>query len=187
MRIVSGKHKGKKIDYISDSTTRPTKDAVRESIFNILAHAPWCEVDIKGSTILDVFAGTGSLGLEALSRGATKGYFIEQDKAAINVCRKNIESMDMQNIAKILNFNATKLPPRPENIEVADLVFLDPPYSKNLGEEAIVSLIKGNWVSNNTIYVLEEAKNSTINIPNNFEIIEERSYGITKIIFIKNI
>lgn len=183
MRIVGGKFRGKKIEWVSDAKTRPTKDNVRESIFNILEHAPWAD-GIEGKQILDIFAGTGAMGLEALSRGAANAVFVDIDRKAIELCRQNVTALNAQNQSRIMAQDALKLGQRPETISQADVVFIDPPYGGDLGQQLLVLLQQNNWLAEDCICVLEMAHDRPETIPESFTILDERKYGISKIVFI---
>jgi len=184
MRIVAGLHKGKRISYPEGDKTRPTRDKVRESVFNILEHAPWSD-GLEGARVIDVFAGTGALGLESLSRGAEEVIFIEQDRFALSCCEENIKNLRVAEQSKIIKKDALNLSFRSEHIEKRDVIFLDPPYRKDLGEKALEQLIKGDWIAEGATVVFEMAKAYPEQIPSQFELIDERNYGIAQIKFLK--
>ena len=186
MRIVSGLYKGKKIDFPRGEQTRPTKDRIREAIFNILSHASWCEIDIEESHVIDVFAGSGSLGFEALSRGAIDCIFIDSDYEAENCCINNAESMHVSSKCKVIREDIRSIKYRPENIIKRNLVFLDPPYSQDLGINALKELYSRDWLDEEAIIVLEMSKKHPEHIDNEYILLEERNYGITKVCFLKH-
>lgn len=179
MRIIAGRFKGKTLDAPKGLTTRPTSDRVREALFNVLEHgAPG--VDFEGARVLDLFAGSGALGLEALSRGARYGLFIEDDAGARGAIRRNVEAMGLTGITKIWRRDATKLGPA-GNLAPFGLIFCDPPYGKGLGERALASAVEGKWIAPQAIAVLEERAGLTPAWPAPFEEIDRRRYGDTEI------
>lgn len=184
MRIVAGINKGKRILYPDGEKTRPTRDKVRESVFNILEHASWSN-GLKGTRVIDVFAGTGALGLEALSRGAEEAIFVEQDRFALNCCEKNIQNLSVDDQSKIIKKDALILPQRSECFERRNLIFLDPPYKKDFGNKALAQLINGDWVAEEASIVFEMAKSYPEQISSEFEVVDERIYGIALIKFLK--
>ncbi len=179
MRIVGGKWRGKKLENIGSQVEtkefRPTLDRVKESLFNILIHGPY--PNIAGKRVLDLFSGTGSLGLEALSRGADKACFVELNRSALKILKTNIANFHLGEEVKVFHGDATKL--RRNLDESFGLIFLDPPYNKGLGELALSSASQGHWISKGSIVVWEE--NSAIKVPSGFELIETRFFGKTKI------
>ena len=179
MRIVGGKFKGRVLLGPTSLTTRPTSDRVRESLFNILTHGiP--NFDIEGCRVLDLFAGTGALGLEALSRGAKFCQFIEEDSEARGIIRNNADICGAIGLCKIWRRDATDLgdclPQSP-----FDLVFIDPPYNKGLGEKAVTSLVSGQWLSSNAIIVLEEAEKADVQEITGLTLLDTRAYGDTQV------
>lgn len=181
MRIVGGKYKGHAIHGPSSTATRPTSDRVRESIFNILAHGI-DGFDLEGTRVMDLFAGTGALGLEALSRGAKFCQFVEEGTEARGVIRRNADSLGAIGLCKIWRRDATKLGPcAPQS--PFDLVFADPPYNKGMGERALVSLIEGQWLTPGAVVVLEEAEKAAIADVAGLSRIDQRTYGDTAVHF----
>jgi 16S rRNA (guanine966-N2)-methyltransferase len=157
MRIIGGTLKGRAIKTPEGRTTRPTSDRVRESLFNILAHAPWSP-GIEGRRVLDLFAGTGALGFEALSRGAAHCLFVETDEAARGIIRTNIDSFQLFGRTRVHRRSATDLGPRPgTTAEAFDLVFLDAPYNMGLSEAALQSALKGAWFAPQAVVIVETA------------------------------
>ncbi len=183
MRIVAGKFRGAMLVAPKGDATRPTSDRVREALFNILEHGIE-DFDIEGARVLDLFAGTGALGLEALSRGAKYALFIDDAAEARGLIRRNIENLQLTGIAKIWRRGATKLGPA-GNVDAFDLVFLDPPYGKGLGEEALKSVHEGGWIGTGGIAVFEEQAHAEIDVPEGFEELDRRVYGDTQIIFLR--
>jgi 16S rRNA (guanine966-N2)-methyltransferase len=179
MRIVAGKFKGREIIGPASTATRPTSDRVRESLFNILAHG----VDgfsIEEARVMDLFAGTGALGLEALSRGAKFCQFVEENAEARGIIRKNADAYGAIGICKIWKRDATDLgdcaPQSP-----FDLVFADPPYNKGLGEKALHALVKGEWLAPGAVVVLEEAEKATVQDVEGLTLLDTRTYGDTQV------
>ncbi|MHB1110468.1 MAG: 16S rRNA (guanine(966)-N(2))-methyltransferase RsmD, partial [Devosia sp.] len=150
MRIVAGKFRGKNLFSPSDETIRPTSDRARESIFNILSSRLGPNLD--GSRVLDLFAGTGALGLEALSRGAASVVFVDTGAAARGLIRDHIEAFGAGGVAKLLRRDATDLGPA-GTMGPFNLVFLDPPYGRGLGEKALASLAAGKWLAPDAVIV----------------------------------
>jgi 16S rRNA (guanine966-N2)-methyltransferase len=179
MRIVGGKLKGRSIRPPSDAAIRPTSDRVREAIFNILTHGiDGC--DIEGARVLDLFAGTGALGFEAISRGARFCQFVEDATEARGLIRSNADALGVIGLVKIWRRDATNLGPCAPQPGF-DLVFADPPYSKMLGEKALVSLAKGTWLNAGAIVVLEDAAKASVREVSGFTLLDRRDYGDTQV------
>jgi 16S rRNA (guanine966-N2)-methyltransferase len=181
MRIVGGRLKGRSLAAPSGHATRPTADRVREAIFNILIHG------IEGLTIadarvLDLFAGTGALGLEALSRGARFCQFIDDTAAARGVIRENADALGLIGQCKIWRRDATRLGPCAPQPPF-DLIFADPPYGKKLGEKALASLVSGGWLAPQAVIVLEEFVSAEVALPAAITLSDRRVYGDTQILF----
>ena len=184
MRIISGSFKGKKILEPKDNKTRPLKDLTKESIFNIISHSNKFKISFINSYILDLFSGVGSFGIECLSRGVKKVIFIENYPGVITLLKKNLFSLK-----KIQNYEIIEKDIYNENIFLKlnnkfDIIFLDPPYKhKNL--ESLLNEINDNKILNkNGIIILHRHKNEKDFLPSSFQIIEEKVYGISKIIFL---
>jgi 16S rRNA (guanine966-N2)-methyltransferase len=186
MRIVGGEQRGRALSSPTGVQTRPTSDRARQAIFNILEHASWRKRDLlDGADVLDVFAGTGAMGLEALSRGARHGVFIERDPAAARVCEDNIRALGQGARAILLKFDATKPPSRPAHLAVRSLVFLDPPYGKGLGAKALTALAAADWLTPGAVCVLEMARKEPEEIPEGFLLHDERNYGVARVAFLE--
>lgn len=185
MRIVGGQFRGSRLAAPKNDAIRPTSDRVREALFNILEHGV-ADFEVESARVLDLFAGSGALGLEALSRGAKYGLFIDNRAEARGLIRRNIESLQLTGIAKIWRRGATKLGPAGK-VEPFDLVFLDPPYGKGLGEEALASVQEGGWIKAGGIAVLEEDARSEIELPASYEELDRRTYGDTQIVIMRAI
>ena len=179
MRIVGGNFRGRALVSVGKgdekNRLRPTSDRVRESLFNVLEHGQF--PDFEGARVLDLFAGTGALGLEALSRGANHVTFVEKGRVGQQIIRKNIEQLQCVDCCKLLGKDATKLG---ENQgEPFDIIFLDPPYGKGLGERALKAAYSQNWIQNQSLIVLEEGRE--ISLPSEFILRDVRKYGDTYI------
>lgn len=182
MRIIAGKFRGKTLLSPSDDAIRPTSDRARESVFNILASR--LSPNLDGLKVLDLFAGTGALGLEALSRGAATVVFVETGAEARGLIRDHIEAFGAGGVAKLLRRDATALGPA-GTMGPMDLVFLDPPYGKGLGEQALASLRDGNWLAKDATIVLEESVDIPVVLPDGFVLDDRRDYGAAAVHFIR--
>ena len=185
MRIISGNLKGKKIELPSDKSTRPLKDLTKESIFNIIQHSNLCKLELKKSNILDCFSGTGSFGLECISRGAKKVIFIENYEPAIQVLEKNITNLKVQNLCEIYRSNISNFF-KNHNGSKFDLIFFDPPYKFKEINNIFKIIYENNLLDKNGIIILHRHKKSIEKLPVNFNQIESKIYGISKIIFYKS-
>ena len=178
MRIVAGRFRGRPIAGPKDEGVRPTSDRVRESLFNILQHGVE-GFSLAGARVIDLFAGTGALGLEALSRGAAFCLFVDDRVEARALIRTNIEALQLTGATRIFRRDATDLGPAGTMTPFA-LAFLDPPYGKGLGERALHS--DGGWLAANALVVLEERAGVEIALPEKFAQIDRRSYGDTQVL-----
>ena len=185
MRIVSGAFRGKALAAPAGSATRPTSDRARQAVFNILEHAPWAP-GLRDARVIDLFAGSGALGLEALSRGAAFCLFVETDAAARGAIRENVETMQLFGRTRLHRRDATDLGLRPGADGPAfSLAFLDPPYAKGLGETALARLSEGGWLTPGAVVVFERgADEAEFSLPG-FEILDERTYGAAKVWFLR--
>jgi 16S rRNA (guanine966-N2)-methyltransferase len=184
MRIVGGQFKGRAIAAPPGRDTRPTGDRAREAMFNILAHAPWSP-GVEGARVLDLFAGSGALGLEAMSRGAAFALFVETDAAARGAIRDNVEALGLFGATRIHRRDATDLGVKPAGLgEPFNLVFLDPPYGKGLGPAALARLRPGGWITDNALLVFECGEDETPATPG-FDTLDERIYGVAKVLFLR--
>lgn len=174
MRIVAGKYRGKQLTSPSDDSIRPTSDRARESIFNILGSRLGPVFD--GKRVLDLFAGTGALGLEALSRGASHVTFVETGAEARGLIRDHIQVFGAAGITKLLRRDATALGV-PGTFGQFDLVFLDPPYNQGLGEKALAELAAHGWLAADATIVWEESAAADVTIPQGFTLDDTRIYG----------
>jgi 16S rRNA (guanine966-N2)-methyltransferase len=185
MRIVSGRFRGKAITPPLGLNTRPTGDRARQAVFNILEHAAWSR-PLDGARVMDVFAGSGALGFEAVSRGAVFCLFVETDEAARGAIRDNMEAFGLFGAARVHRRDATDLGVRPGSAGPAfDLVFMDPPYAKGLGERALAGLLAGGWLADDALIVLERGSDEPPLVAPGFEVLDERVYGAAKVWFLK--
>jgi 16S rRNA (guanine966-N2)-methyltransferase len=180
MRIVAGRFKGARIEAPKGLATRPTNDKVRQALFNVLTHgAP--ALDFEGARVLDLFAGSGALGLEALSRGVRFCLFIEEAAAARAAIRRNVEALQLTGACKIWRRDATKLGPAGSMLPF-DLVFCDPSYGQGLGTRALAAAVAGGWLAQGAVAVLEERRGEAVALPFPLEALDVRAYGDTQIV-----
>jgi len=183
MRIVAGRHRGRSLKTPHDLAVRPTADRTREALFNILVSGRLSEENrLPGARVLDAFAGTGALGLEALSRGAAHAVFMENYAPAIEICRANIKNLGEGERAQLVACDV--LHPRPAPAP-CDLVFLDPPYNQGFAEKAVASLLKAGWIAEGALVSVELMKNEAFETPESFTELDARTYGKAKLIFLK--
>ena len=182
MRVVGGRLKGRNLAAPSSRDIRPTADRLRESLFNILIHA--YDDPIADARVLDLFAGTGALGIEAISRGAKFTLFIDNGAEARALLRNNVEALGLGGVTKVYRRDATDLGPA-HPVEPFSLVFLDPPYAKGLANKALVSLRDGDWLTPGALLVVEEAKVAAFAAPEGFEELERRVYDDTEFVFLR--
>lgn len=182
MRIVGGRHRGTALAAPKSRAIRPTGDRTREALFNILAHWPGGN-RVEGARVLDLFAGTGALGLEALSRGAAFALFIDDGTEARGLIRTNVERLGQTGATKVFRRDATRLGEIPR-LQPFDLVFCDPPYGRGLGEKAIEAARRGGWLAPEALIVLEEDAESGLELADGFVLIETRTYGDTALHFV---
>lgn len=183
MRIIGGSRRGLKLADVGEGDAaahlRPTSDRVREAIFNLLVNAHGNPV--SGARVLDLFAGTGALGLESLSRGAAEAVFVDDGARALALLKANIAKMRAEGQTRILRQNATRLPPNPA--APFPLVFLDPPYGKSLGEAALASARAQGWLAPDAMIVWEEG--APPSVPEGFALLDQRKYGDTIVTLLK--
>ena len=182
MRIVGGRLRGRALAAPKSQAVRPTADRLREALFNILAHAYGDPV--SGARVLDLFAGTGALGLEALSRGAAFALFVDDGAEARALLRQNVEALGVAAASRIFRRDATKLGPA-HPVEPFGLAFLDPPYGKGLAEKALASARDGGWLTDEALVVVEEAAEAGFKPPDGFEELERRRYDDTEFVVLR--
>ncbi|MBI1199652.1 MAG: 16S rRNA (guanine(966)-N(2))-methyltransferase RsmD [Phenylobacterium sp.] len=185
LRIVSGDFRGKALIAPKGEATRPTSDRARQAIFNILEHAPWSE-GVRDRRVIDLFAGSGALGFEALSRGAAFCLFVETDEAARGAIRENVDAMGLFGRTRVHRRSASDLGVRPGADGPAfDLAFLDPPYAKGLGEQALERLAKGGWLADGAIVVFERGAGEPDFEAEGYERLDARDYGAARVHFLR--
>ncbi len=184
MRIVAGRHRGRRLLAPPGEAVRPTSDRAREALFNILSHG-WLAatgIPFAEAVVLDAFAGTGALGLEALSRGAAEAVFIENDRAALATLRKNVEAVGEAARCRIMPGDATR-PPRA--MAACAVVFLDPPYRSGLAAPALQALDTAEWLAEEAVAVIELAAREELSLPAGFTLVDERVYGAARLVFLR--
>ena len=183
MRIISGNFKGKKILEPKNRATRPLKDLTKESIFNIIMHSKKFDIDLSNSKILDLFSGVGSFGLECLSRGSSSLIFVENYKEVLPILKKNIGSINCQEIAEIHEIDIIKS----FNFKIIknkiDIIFMDPPYKEKNLFQLLTKISDSHILTPNGIVIMHRHKKEEDSFPENFKIIEKKIYGISKVIF----
>ena len=191
MRIVSGQCRGRALIAPPGSNTRPTSDRARQAVFNILEHAAWAP-DLHEARVIDLFAGSGALGFEALSRGAAFCLFVETDAAARGAIRDNVEALDASGGAglfgrtRIHRRDATDLGPKPgADGKPFDLAFLDPPYHKGLGEKTLAELDRGGWLKPGAVVMFERGSDEPDPEIPNYENLDARDYGAARVHFLR--
>ena len=183
MRIISGKFKGKKLLKPKDKETRPLKDLTKESIFNIINHSNKFSIDLKKAHVLDLFAGVGSFGIECLSQGAKHVTFVEKYERVLPILKRNLNNLKSEinyeiiesDILNRFEFKSLKLN--------YDLIFLDPPYKEKALENILNTIIENKILKENGIIIIHRHKKEIDKFPKNFQLIDEKKYGISKIIF----
>ena len=174
--------KGRSLASPASRDIRPTADRLRESLFNILIHA--YDDPIGGARVLDLFAGTGALGIEAISRGAKFALFVDNGAEARALMRNNVEALGLGGVTKVYRRDATQLGPA-HPVEPFSLVFLDPPYAMGLADKALASLRDGGWLTPGALLIVEEAKAAAFTAPESFEELERRAYDDTELVFLR--
>jgi 16S rRNA (guanine966-N2)-methyltransferase len=182
MRVVGGSLRGRTLAAPKSHQIRPTADRLREALFNILIHA--YGDPISGVRVLDLFAGTGALGIEALSRGSAFALFVDDGAEARALLRENVATLGLGGVSRIFRRDATKLGPA-HPVEPFALAFLDPPYGKGRAEQALASARAGGWLAPDALIVVEEAKKSAFAAPQGFTEIERRSYDDTEFVVLR--
>src|SRR5437764_57418 len=182
MRVVGGRLKGRNLASPSSRDIRPTADRLRESVFNILVHA--YDNPIEGARVLDLFAGTGALGIEAVSRDAGFVLFVDNGAEARALLRNNIEALALGGVTKVYRRDATDLGPA-HPMQPFSLAFLDPPYGKGLAEKALASLRDGGWLVPGALVVVEEAVAAKVAAPAGYEELERRAYDDTEFVVMR--
>lgn len=185
MRIVAGSLKGRTLVAPEGQGTRPTSDRARQAVFNVLEHAAWAE-PLVGMRVIDLYAGSGALGFEAISRGAAFALFVETDEEARGAIRENADAFGVMGRTRVHRRSATDLGvrPRPDG-EAFDLAFLDPPYRKGLGEQTLPGLLEGDWLKPGALVVFERGSDEPeIDTPG-YERLDARDYGAARVLFLR--
>jgi len=182
MRVVGGRLRGRSLAAPKTQAIRPTADRLREALFNILIHS--YGDPITGARVLDLFAGTGALGIEAISRGAAYALFVDDAAEARALLRENVETLGLGGVTRIFRRDATNLGPV-HPVEPFSLAFLDPPYGKGLAEKALTSARDGGWFMQNALAIVEEAADANFSAPDGFSEIERRKYDDTQFVFLR--
>jgi 16S rRNA (guanine966-N2)-methyltransferase len=182
MRVVGGRLRGRNLAAPKSQAIRPTADRLREALFNILIHG--YDDPVSGARVLDLFAGTGALGIEALSRGAGYVLFVDDAAQARALLRENMETLGLAGVTRIFRRDATKLGPA-HPVEPFSLAFLDPPYRKGLGERALTAARDGSWLTPGALVVVEEAADADFSAPAGFVELERRDYDDTIVAFLR--
>ena len=185
MRIVSGDFRGKAIVTPAGDATRPTSDRARQAVFNILEHAAWSK-GLRDARVIDLFAGSGALGLEALSRGAAFCLFVETDEVARGAIRENVDAMSLFGATRVHRRSAVDLGQRPGADGPAfDVAFLDPPYARGMGEVALAKLRDGGWLAPEALIVFERGSAEPAFQVEGFEVLDARDYGAARVHFMR--
>ncbi|CCY99867.1 putative methyltransferase [Clostridium sp. CAG:793] len=183
MRVISGKARGTKLSSIESLSTRPTLDRVKESLFNIIQN------NLKGAVVLDLFAGSGQLGIEALSRDADKAYLCDINRDAVKMIKQNLEKTKLKDKAVVINEDYKKALRTLNTNEKFDIIFIDPPYKEDIAVDSIIDIIHESRLKENGIMIIEtdeiERDLREINKIENIKIIDQRKYGRASLIFIK--
>jgi 16S rRNA (guanine966-N2)-methyltransferase len=183
LRIIAGQHRGRRLLAPPGAGTRPTADRVRQALFDMLWHAPWAgRAVVEGARVLDAFAGTGALGLEALSRGAAHATFLENDRAALSALRTNVAACREAERCAVLAADATRPPRAPGPCA---LVFLDPPYGEGLVEASLRALTDAGWIAPAALVCAETAGADAVAAPPGFASLAERAHGPARLIFLR--
>ena len=185
MRIISGKYKNRKLFFSKSDLTRPLKDRVRESILNILEHSNNLNIQIKNSSILDLYAGVGSFGLECVSRGAKKISFVEKDHCAISNLKKNINFLKVENQTELYSIDIFKFFEKSQTYKKFDIIFLDPPYKDEEFLNILKIIKKKNILNKNYIIILHREKNLNNYLEKKFNVVKSKVYGRSEIFFLK--
>ena len=183
MRIISGNSKGKKILQPKDINTRPLKDLTKESIFNIITHSNKFKIKLKNSNVLDLFSGVGSFGLECLSRGSSNLTFIENYKNVLPILKKNILNLNYQKNSIIMEDNIINNLDYKNFKEKFNIIFIDPPYKEKKLFSILIDIIDSNILDQDGLIIIHRHKKEKDEFPEKFNIIEDKNYGISRVIF----
>lgn len=181
MRIVAGNHRGRVIVAPKGHSTRPTADRTRQALFNVLEHAPWSP-GLEGARVVDLFAGSGAFGLEAVSRGAAFALFVDTDPAALAAIEENITSLGVEAFCEVRRADAGRLAAAAAPF---DFAFLDPPYDQGLVEPCLRDLASGDWLTDGAVAIVEQGANETAPVSADFETLDSRTWGAARVWFLK--
>ena len=184
MRIISGSFKGKKILEPKDIKTRPLKDLTKESIFNIIIHSKKFKINLENSVILDLFSGVGSFGIECISRGAKHVTFFENYNGVLPILKKNLSSLKIDEKYQVIEQNILNGINLKNSINTFDIIFLDPPYKEKNLKKILDNISSEKLMKDNGVIIIHRHKNEKDQLSENLKIIEEKKYGISKIIFV---
>ena len=185
MRIIAGRHRGRRLAAPAGRDVRPMTDRTREALFNVLAHGGWGAEDgnpVVDAVVLDAFCGTGALALEALSRGAAEAWLLDVSKASLAAAQQNVEAMREGDRAHLLRADSTRPPPARAR---ATLVFIAPPYGRDLAPPAIRALADQGWLATGAVLVVELAVTDPFAIPDGFTALDDRRYGGARLLFLR--
>ncbi len=185
MRIIAGRHRGRRLTAPAGRDVLPMTDRTREALFNVLAHGDWGAEDgnpVIDAVVLDAFCGTGALALEALSRGAAEAWLLDLSKGSLAIARQNIETLGEADRTHLLLADSTRPPPGRAR---ADLAFIAPPYGRDLAPPAIRALYQRGWLADGAVMVVELAVPDPFETPDGFAILDDRRYGGTRLVFLK--
>ncbi len=189
MRIVAGRHRGRRLAAPPGEAVRPTSDRAREAVFNILAHGGFAAGGgsiVAGAVVLDVFCGTGAMGLEALSRGAARAIFVDNEPQSLVAARANVAALKEQAAARVIAADATRPPPRPKDVAPATLAFFDPPYAEPVAAAALAGFAGQGWLAPGALCVVEEAARApALAPPPGFAALESRRYGAARVTLLR--
>ncbi len=184
MRVVAGRWRGRSLTAPPGSATRPTSDRARQALFDVLEHAPWAP-PLEGARVIDLFAGSGALGFEALSRGAASALFVETDEAARGAIRENADALGVLACTRVHRRDAADLGARPASAgEAFRIAFLDPPYARGLGERALDGLREGGWLAQGAVAVFERGRDEPAPALPGWTVEDDRAWGAARVLFL---
>jgi len=183
MRVIGGFLKGKKIDFMKSATTRPLRDFVKENIFNILNHSNLIDISLEDASVLDLYSGVGSFGIECISRGAKKTTFVESDKIALETLKNNIEQLKIEKKSRVFGAKTNYFFNQLNENDKFEIIFLDPPFSEDFFIEELKLIKKTNIFNENHIVIIHREGKSNDNFLDTINVISKKKYGRSKIIF----
>ena len=183
MRIISGFLKGKKIDFLKSSTTRPLRDFIKENIFNIIKHSNLISVKLENANVLDLYSGVGSFGIECISRGAKKTIFVENDSKALNILKKNLNNLKIEPQSKVVGEKIITFFNKLNNKDKFEIIFFDPPFAENFFVEELKVIKNSSIYRKKHIIIIHREDNSKDELDKIINILLTRNYGRSKVIF----